>query len=87
MQGGSDRDDRGGDELPWESESHCRVLSQEGSGEGGGVILRYTVNYSTTFATPFLRKNSTMRFAFPRQFVTAAVISVTSALHTTNPTK
>lgn len=45
MQGGSDRDSRGGDDLPWENESHCRVLSQEGSGEGGGVINCITENH------------------------------------------
>ena len=38
MHGGGYRDGRGGDELPWSSETHCRVLSQEGSGAGGGII-------------------------------------------------
>ena len=38
MHGGGYRDSRGGDELPWSNETHCRVLSQEGSGAGGGII-------------------------------------------------
>jgi putative nucleotide binding protein len=38
MQGGRPRDSRGGDEPLWEDETHCRVLSQEGSGAGGGII-------------------------------------------------
>jgi putative nucleotide binding protein len=38
MHGGGYRDGRGGDELPWSNETHCRVLSQEGSGAGGGII-------------------------------------------------
>ncbi len=45
MQGGSDRDSRGGEDLPWGNETHCRVLSQEGSGEGGGVINCITENH------------------------------------------
>ncbi|MBT4058743.1 MAG: DUF655 domain-containing protein [Euryarchaeota archaeon] len=38
MQGDRPRDGRGGDEPDWSNETHCRVLSQEGSGSGGGVI-------------------------------------------------
>ncbi|MDP6325937.1 MAG: DUF655 domain-containing protein [Candidatus Thalassarchaeaceae archaeon] len=45
MQGASDRDDRGGEDFPWENETHCRVLSQEGSGEGGGVIHCISENH------------------------------------------
>jgi len=45
MQGASDRDDRGGEDFPWKNETHCRVLSQEGSGEGGGVIHCISENH------------------------------------------
>jgi len=38
MHGGGYRDSRGGDDYPWSNETHCRVLSQEGSGAGGGII-------------------------------------------------
>lgn len=38
MQGGGSRDSRGSDEPVWAGETHCRVLSQEGSGAGGGII-------------------------------------------------
>jgi len=38
MHGGGSRDSRGGDEPVWAHETHCRVLSQEGSGAGGGII-------------------------------------------------
>ena len=45
MQGGSDWDGRGGVDLPWADETHCRVLSQEGSGDGGGVIYCISENH------------------------------------------
>ncbi|MBS71322.1 MAG: hypothetical protein CMO20_00015 [Thermoplasmata archaeon] len=45
MQGGSDWDGRGGEDLPWADETYCRVLSQEGSGEGGGVIYCISENH------------------------------------------
>jgi len=41
MQPGPDRQPRAGGrerEHPWDSEESCRVLSQQGSGEGGGVV-------------------------------------------------
>jgi putative nucleotide binding protein len=38
MHGGGSRDNRGGDEPSWAHETLCRVLSQEGSGAGGGII-------------------------------------------------
>ena len=46
MQGGSDWDGRGGEDLPWADETHCRVLSQEGSGEGGGVMAIKKILFS-----------------------------------------
>lgn len=38
MHGGHSKDGRGGAAYEWSEETHCRVLSQEGSGAGGGLV-------------------------------------------------
>lgn len=38
MHRGFDGSERGGSEAEWSEETHCRVLTQEGSGEGGSVV-------------------------------------------------
>ena len=38
MHPGHDRQARGEGDEPWARETHCRVLSQDGSGDGGGIL-------------------------------------------------
>ncbi len=38
MHPGHDRHGRDGQDEPWARETHCRVLSQDGSGAGGGIL-------------------------------------------------